>query len=137
MLDTNKGSSAMYMVCYRKLLFPWKQGQNVKFGPKIECFFSVNFSRALHWIVYGMLLNSCFHGTGSFQIICTKNKFIPHSFHQASLHHHHQHQHHHHHHCISSIHQQQQHAAAAAAAVSFIAFISLAFHVSLTGGPLT
>ena len=48
MLDTNKGSSAMYVVCYLKLLFPWKQDQKVKFGPKIRFF--ANFSRTLHLI---------------------------------------------------------------------------------------
>ena len=76
-LDTNKGCSAMYMVYYRKLLFPWKPGQKVKFGPKIRFF--GNFSRTLHYIflIFCMVLdtnkgvlqciwyiteNSCFHG---------------------------------------------------------------------------
>ena len=58
MLGTNKGSSAMYMVCYRKLLFLWKQGQKVKFGPKIGFF--ANFSGTLHliFLIFCMMLET-------------------------------------------------------------------------------
>ena len=45
-LGINKGSKLTFCFFSEKLLFPWKPGQKVKFGPKIGFF--ENFSRTLH-----------------------------------------------------------------------------------------
>ena len=76
MLDTNNGSSAIYMVCYRKLFFPWKQGQKVKIGPKI--WFFANFSGTLHliFLILCMMVDTN-NGSSAMYMVCYRKLLFP------------------------------------------------------------